>query len=844
MGERLALVIASQCDSLNRLSFLPKAAHEVAEALLDPEIGGCVPASGTGTLIDPTMVELDDALVDAFERASENEATLFLALVGHGDYAADDFYFLTRDAQYPPDSRKSYLLAQRIKELLSRYSLLDGLVILLDTCHAGIAAVQAAERWSRIVGAAGKRFEVLTASDDRTAANGCFSLSLAKILRSGDPSLGERLRCPDLKRVISGHCPAQTAVHLAFDGTWVTDKGDQGLWLARNTTEAWQPLRGNPAASEIDRLTDGYRPPGELGEVVGLMLGGARCVQVTSRGLEASALLAALARPAVASRVVPPNFLDAVLFVSPGQTVEELATELARQLSAALPGLETVTRPDLSAFEQAVLEPLRRIQATGPVRIAVNGLGTLTPFDFDRVAAALETLMTDPALGWVRLVVGTVDSRSWPSVPTVSLESTEHRPSVPLPPEDQDPLDDVPSPAYEVGAPGLPEKPDSGKPGVKWEPLGIELPKLLDLLAFTPEFGPLPVSVLLQAGVHEGSGPSRLGALHEALARVVSWVEVSGAGTPEERIGLKPGIRVKAKSDEIVPLLLKAFEDVTPTDPAAARYALANEAELCWKAGLRLEAIRSLENRPLTVPVENRERWGRWAAHLSQVRGRTDRLTIICQARHATWIGKAGDPAVASERFRELLPVAIRKLGRHDEETLSIRNNLGFQLWDLGEPEEARDAFRALVTDSSASLGPDHVETLHARHLLAVAEGKCGDGAEALRQFRELLPEAERALGDDHDVVRKILHNIIFWSDEIEHPPPGIQEHRRLLTLERARLGERHPDYLDVWFTYARALDRRGLRAEATEEIRRQLVIAVEVLGERHPHIAKLRAWG
>ncbi|MFC3449136.1 FHA domain-containing protein [Amycolatopsis speibonae] len=440
MGERRSLVVASQCDSLNLLSFLPDVGHEVSTALLDPGIGGCVPAlaDGRGLLVDPTMTELDDALAEAFERAAEDEATLFLSLVGHGEYAADDFYFLTKETSLPVDSRKSFLFAQRIKELLGRHSTLDGLVILLDTCHAGIGALQAGRRWLRIVGEAGRRFDLLTASDDRVAANGCFSRSLVTVLRSGHTSFGEHVRCADLKRVITGLCPAQTAIHLGFDGTREVVGADQGLWLALNSSPAWRrsPLAGNPAAPDIERLTANYRQKPELGETVGHLLTGARLVAITgAAGAGKSATLAALARPSVAGSYVPPDFLHAVLFATRGQTAEQLARELARQLRHTIPWfaesrerflstLDESARNGASAFDLAILGPLRTVTpqwTASPVRIAMDGLDDLDPDVASRLNGFLRSLSTDPDLSWVKTVVATRTPENLPDAKVVRL---------------------------------------------------------------------------------------------------------------------------------------------------------------------------------------------------------------------------------------------------------------------------------------------------------------------------------------------------------------------------------------------------------------------------------------
>ena len=774
VGERRALVIASQCESLNLLSFLPEAARDVADALLDPDVGGCVPAleDGRRMLVDPTAVELDDAVVAAFERAHEDEATLFLALVGHGDYADDDFYFLTRDGTSPPDSRRSFHLAQRVKELLGRYSLLDGLVILLDTCHAGVAASQAAARWVEIVGKAGKRFEVLTASDERAAANGCFSRSLASILRSGHPELGERLRCPDLKRLIAGLCPSQTAVHLAFDGVRTVMKGDQGLWLAVNTSDTWRPLRGNPSAAEIERLTEDYRPTAELRTVAGHLLMGTRCVAVTGR--DNAVLLAALARPAVASGVIPARLLHAVVFLTAGQTVEQIAQELARQLRRTVPGFAAAAEryettesalDSASAFERAVHGPLLALEG-GSAVLAVNGLEWLDDGDRARLVQALTALAEDPALDEVQLVVADLyeDFEALGAVVQAGRHThpAETEVHYPHPESSELPFDELEEDVYEYVEPDY-------VPPIR-PPFADHDRALLNLLGATTFRGPLPIGILATAlGLptpHVRDALTRLG--EDEVVR-------TQAGTPDETASVVPSslwADFPPRPDEAARIAGAIAETVPGHETPEQRYATANEAEYLWLANLPEDAVRSLEERPLAIPVENRERWATWANRVRNRFGREHPLTIRVFARHATWMGKSGNREGALARFEELLPVAEQVLDPGDPEIFSIRNNIAYLLGELGRPEEARDAFRSLAEDTRAVLGPDHLETLHARHLHAVAAGKSGGGAESLRLGRELLPEAGRALGESHEIVLNIQHNILYWRTEIDAPPP------------------------------------------------------------------------
>ena len=77
MGERRILVIGSQCEALNRLSFLPDTAQELYSVMTDPGRGACVAAiEGAGLLLDPTVQEAKSAIVTAYKRAAKDEATL------------------------------------------------------------------------------------------------------------------------------------------------------------------------------------------------------------------------------------------------------------------------------------------------------------------------------------------------------------------------------------------------------------------------------------------------------------------------------------------------------------------------------------------------------------------------------------------------------------------------------------------------------------------------------------------------------------------------------------------------------------------------------------------------
>src|SRR5262249_44783765 len=106
------------------------------------------------------------------------------------------------------------------------YQGLDGLIVLLDTAYSGIAAFSAMQRMGTLRGRI--RFEMLTATDDRQAADCCFSRSLVACLRDGiDQVPGEFLRCQDVLKIIKKRCTFQSPQYFAGNI-------DEGLYLARN----------------------------------------------------------------------------------------------------------------------------------------------------------------------------------------------------------------------------------------------------------------------------------------------------------------------------------------------------------------------------------------------------------------------------------------------------------------------------------------------------------------------------------------------------------------------------------------------------------------------------------
>jgi len=146
-------------------------------------------------------------------------------------------------------------LVQGIRERLTRHQSIDGLVILVDASQAGEGLRGAARRWDVLSG--GGRMELLVASTDGSAYNGCFTSTLVRAFAAGVPRAGESLRCADVQPALNA-CPLQDSARLAFStGSGSSGEGDDGLWLVPNLARRDDSVRGLASAGLVDQLTRG-----------------------------------------------------------------------------------------------------------------------------------------------------------------------------------------------------------------------------------------------------------------------------------------------------------------------------------------------------------------------------------------------------------------------------------------------------------------------------------------------------------------------------------------------------------------------------------------------------------
>lgn len=890
-GERRVLVIGSQCRELNPLSFLPAAAEDLYQVLTTPELGSCVPAlpDGVGLLLDPSVAEAKAALRTAFTRASEDGATLLLAYIGHGESVYDDFYLLPVDASATPDSDTGIHLVQLIRELYGRHSFVDGLVVLLDACYAGVAAAGAAARWVGKLGA-NSRFVVLTATANRTAADGCFSRALTQLIREGIASSpGEYLAWEEVRVALSGCCPLQNPQ--------LPRNNDEGLFLARNAV--WPARRwsaaGTVVASEIERLTAWFQPTPPL-EAVAAASQTCRGVRVVGdAGVGKSALAAVLVRGAVAEGRVPQGFAQAIAFLTPANSSTELAAQLTAQLSRNLPDFAAARArfqrdtPEsewkgLDALQREVLGPLRLVGMDSSLRLVFDGLDQLAVGTESTVYAALDALLTDPALKGIRVV-----ATSRPDTPgldgfkdiAIGAVADEFiagylvRRGLSL--EQVTPVVERVRGNWLIArllADLLTADPTADPGALPGDLIGLyehnlkqvgaaergrwrdEFRPILGALAAAGVGPVLPLPLLCAASGKLG-GPSHLARVRDVLVDLRGWVIRSAPGTAGEHVGvfhqtlaeylLDPahvfGSDLKdahtALADAIAELAPRAEHDWK--SPLHA-YARDREAEHLWVAGRHDQMIRCLEKRAFPIPADNLRRWQSWAERLRPVYSPDHPHTLTTRANIATWTGETGDAANALRLFQELLPVRQKVLGTDHPDTLRTRHGIASWIGATGDAANALRLLQELLLVRQQVLGFDHPDTLITCADIATWNGRIGDAATALRLLQELLPVRQRVLGHDHPAILITRHNIAAWTRLTGDAATALHLFQELLPARQQVLGPDHPSTLITRSQIASCTGETGDTAAALRLFQELLTDRLRVCGPDHPRTLGTRS--
>ena len=878
VGERRALVIGSQCDGLPNLplSFLPELAQSLFDVLTDPEIGACVNASSR-LVLDPDLAEMAAAVNEAVASAHSDEATLIIAFIGHAEARGNDvLYLLPRNGTSPPTTDTGFLLGMRLAELIGDHSNVDGLILLVDACESGVGVTDLAQRAAVEIAKAGTRVQLLTATYDRTARDGCFTRQLHRLLRDGLADVSsDYLLVPTLAARIAAACTTQEEPRwAAFQGRWPMSS-DPTLWLGQNarSPSRWV-LAGTVTGAQAVELTEYFAVTRTLDQLLAACQTGRLVALLGGAGTGKSALVAALTRPELTQGIVLPGHVDALAFASVTPSATAIAEALADQLRhidgfpdaegsyQAQCDQEALNRQE--ALTRLVIGPLRTLVSgtRRRLRLVIDGLDQLDESAREGVFAAAHTLASDPGLEGVRVLLTgrpeafpppealprvevalgapapedlhyylrrrTVREELWPLIAAnvrtwldarlfadlITVSTADHAPSEP---GTVTGLGDLYGRAIAIADTRLGDH--------------AATVTVLAVLAAARAGPVLPVQLLANA-VTELNVPISAKQIRDVLVPLGGLVVRARPGTADERIGLFHETLVDHLRHTMlvrgdVPsgghqAIISAIEADTASDhPAYSEYAEAHLAEHLSAVGRYGDALSavaaSIGDRPADAP------------DILRARGDLARFT-----------GEAGDARGAVQQLTALLPDAERVLGPDHPDTLASRRRLARFTGDVGDARGAVEQLTALLPDVERVLGPGHRETLATRNNLALWTGWAGDPSQAVRQLTALLPDVERVLGTGHRETLATRRNLAGWMGAAD-PSQAVRQLTALLPDVERVLGPGHRETLATRNNLAHFTGMAGDARGAVQQLTALLEDVERVLGPNHPDTLTIR---
>ncbi|MFD5325725.1 hypothetical protein [Streptomyces sp. NPDC127092] len=243
---RHVLVIGAQCPGLGVLAGLEPAAHALHDTLVSPWAGACAkdPAHGPTLLYGPGLTQdaVEKAVRRAGRAAAEAGAVLVLAFLGHGMAAGTQLYYMAGDSR-AEDPLSAVDVGSLLGGLLDTTGL-DGLVALVDTCHAGNALPDLPSLANGIRRGDTRLSLLMGAAADEEAYALRFSTTVVKVLQEGVADAGEILTGAAVAQAVrlDGGAVGQNVHYVDYDGAAFAAGP---LWLARNARHA-AAVAGSP----------------------------------------------------------------------------------------------------------------------------------------------------------------------------------------------------------------------------------------------------------------------------------------------------------------------------------------------------------------------------------------------------------------------------------------------------------------------------------------------------------------------------------------------------------------------------------------------------------------------
>lgn len=872
-------MIGARNDRFGQLDFVESVARDLHRAVVDPWLGACMPAlpDGRELLVGDaaTCGRIKAEVKNAIRTAAADQTTLFVYFLGHGHLEEEDLYLIGTDTpcSRQVDSESAVPISQLVKEALRQYPTIDGLMLVLDACHAGAAIIDPVPGLLRMGLTA--RMDVLAAArGDQTVRGGCFTRSLIGLLNRGSTATADNyLRAYDehsrLRLTAPPDCAGMPeAVYVSLGGS-----PDAGLWLGRNhAADVRTSLMGSSDAAEISRLTRNLVHTPSLRQLMSLTLSGQSPIAISGGpGVGKSALLSALGRVSVAGGYG----VDALVMLQLGETLTDIAERLRPQLElcpdyigaaaawrSSIPSVELETT---SIFERVITGPMANVADSARILVGVDGIDLLSTVerrrlfesfsgqpgaclvvagrevsdatalvslpdrDPDNVAVLLSKIMgpsrTAESIGracdgdWLlaRILAGLWRAGSYDDNEKIPASN----------------LDDIFNRAVAAAWDSAPNAP---------------LEEVLAILATAPVGALMPLELLVNACASYDSAAGSVLSVRDSLVAFGELVARDAPGTPDEHAGpahdrIAAFFAGRHDPNDLADAHLRVARTIQRMrdgnlSPATDYYARRHLSDHLLLAGRPEDALNALI--PCGTPADTLDMWKSWLNRLDYL-GPDHPAVLAVRGNIATWMGEAGRPREALESLISLLPDMVRVFGVDHQNTLATRGNIALWTARSGDIRKALEELTKLLPSQKRILGPRHPDTLATRGNIAAWTGDLGDYAGAVEKAKELLPDLISTLGPDHTSTLNDRSTIALWTGRSGNTSDALSEYTSLLNDQKRILGADHQDVLATRTNIAMLTAESGDLQDAIRQSRILLRDQKRVFGPNHPYILATR---
>ena len=200
---------------------------------------------------------------------------------------------------------------------------------------------------------------------------------------------------------------------------------------------------------------------------------------------------------------------------------------------------------------------------------------------------------------------------------------------------------------------------------------------------------------------------------------------------------------------------------------------------------------------------------------------------------------KAGNYLKEKKAYEKLYNLYKCELGRKNEFTLDVLENLGNSYYNLGVYNKALQLYEEVYITRKKSPKEKYPKTLSALNNLAITYGKLGNYKKELELQNEVYSVKKDILGEYALDTLTTLGNIAVSYNHLGNYKKSLDLFKIIYIKLKNKLGEKHPDTLRALDNLAASYNRMGDYNKALELGNDVYIKRKNKLGEKHPDTLK-----